>query len=714
MLAALAITTQLPKSTSLIKPGDLSTPHSQILASTRETDRCASCHDDRLFRGPAFLSSHKELRTQTQRCLDCHHTTMPRDTAKFAHNLPSDLRDSIRLASLERQTLSRNSLSPGSWHDSLPQPAVNQEDIECSACHREHQGAMHDLTALSDAQCQTCHHDRFGSFADAHPEFGLWPYEDNTKSLRSQNTARPIDFDHRSHATKHYPQSSKLGSPETFDCNSCHQVNLLGVVSRSVNYEIACSRCHDNALQTEITDGIELASLPSLDSSIVTDSGTWPEAATGFLDGKISPFAQLLIRESDEMSRAIATVPEQDFSRINPSDAVQMASAESIAVAIHDLLNEIAERGQSGLRERLIKAGLPTASVDKLIRTFPPQLVETGLDQWFQAEVTGRMQTRMIPSDQDGVRTVQFQLPGADLLLEEDLLAEPSEGADALLEGAPVKNSLRDPLRSDDLNSGESSDLLGDEGLLDDEMLDADLLTDRLASDDALTDDYGDELLSREALEDDALDNSAWGNDALVGGSSDVKISTPRKKSRRFDAQSMLVSGGWYRDDLRFALRYRAAGHADPVLTALIELAASLQSNDPLANRVLENKTVAACVRCHPGAANRPGNWNSINRIGRRDQFTKFSHGPHLNIASLANCTACHQVVDSDLSGDEKHANWISAVTGRSTPQAEMHNHEFAPIQKSDCATCHIRNAAGDSCVKCHRYHIDLGWESLQ
>jgi hypothetical protein len=63
-------------------------------------------------------------------------------------------------------------------------------------CHREHQGAEFDLTAMNDSGCQTCHQQRYESFAADHPDFGAWPYERRTR----------IAFNHSSHQAKHFPE----------------------------------------------------------------------------------------------------------------------------------------------------------------------------------------------------------------------------------------------------------------------------------------------------------------------------------------------------------------------------------------------------------------------------------------------------------------------------------------------------------------------------
>ena len=168
-------------SSTVFKPGDLSSPHAQILSSTLNERRCAACHPQASLSGTAWLKQagpeHPSV-TQSDRCLDCHHRTMDRSTAKFAHNITPDLRAKMSLAASrsEQEPATRDLLHRIQQH--LPGPAVDMNDVQCGSCHREHQGPGGDLLDVSNTQCQTCHQKRFGTLAHSHPEFGRWPYEE--------------------------------------------------------------------------------------------------------------------------------------------------------------------------------------------------------------------------------------------------------------------------------------------------------------------------------------------------------------------------------------------------------------------------------------------------------------------------------------------------------------------------------------------------------
>ena len=187
----LFVATRSSISSAVFKPGALSRPHAQILAGTMTSQRCSACHSQASTSPVSWFTSgakgHRDV-GQTDRCVDCHHATIDRQVAKSAHNLPLHVRQKIRASSTLASASSR------SWHDALPGPAVAQDDLECSVCHREHRGSDASLLDLSDTQCQTCHSDRFGSFADSHPDWMQWPY----------GRGGAIAFDHRTHMKKHF------------------------------------------------------------------------------------------------------------------------------------------------------------------------------------------------------------------------------------------------------------------------------------------------------------------------------------------------------------------------------------------------------------------------------------------------------------------------------------------------------------------------------
>lgn len=208
--------------------------------------------------------------------------------------------------------------------------------------------------------------------------------------------------------------------------------------------------------------------------------------------------------------------------------------------------------------------------------------------------------------------------------------------------------------------------------------------SDALAGEDSLG--PGDDLLLAETagagaslLDDSLLDESLLSgvsDDLATSSAAEIVSSTPT----RFRPWDMLARGGWYHDDTTMAIRYAGGGHADPILTAMIESA--VLSDHDAAKQWASETLATSCLRCHDGAAQRPVVWTT--RPIANQSSAKFAHLPHLQIAKLADCQQCHEV-NSEATGD-----------GVS---------QFTTMKISNCASCHHTAAAGESCTLCHDYH---------
>jgi hypothetical protein len=124
----------------------------------------------------------------------------------------------------------------------------------------------------------------------------------------------------------------------------------------------------------------------------------------------------------------------------------------------------------------------------------------------------------------------------------------------------------------------------------------------------------------------------------------------------------------------------------------------------PIAAAALKelSKPTAAglCVTCHSierSAANSLViNWRAFDRSAEPRGFTKFSHGPHLLLPQLTDCTHCHAIDD----GAAKAAAYTDVDPKRFAS-------DFVAISKRQCTQCHTTNAAGDRCQSCHNYHVE-------
>ena len=789
--ALAALVTFIPSAApTVFKPGQLSNPHKQILASTLTSERCTACHRSASISPNAWFDSggegHRDI-SQTDRCLDCHHKTIRPDVAKLAHNLPARIREKIR----SRIQLTSASASSNSWHDRLPGPAIDQENVECSACHREHRGSEADLLAVSDAQCQTCHSDRFGKFATSHPEWNQWPY----------GRGGDIAFDHQSHMTKHFPQTIQNGLTREFKCTACHKVTGNKELSRSVSYEVGCKSCHDEALKNQASKGIELVTLPLLPEKSAVAAGGWPAAAVGMMDGSVTPLTELLMRSDAAATTALRDVPDRNYGRLSPlSPAVD--SIVPVAKGHRKLLEELAIEGHPAFLRRAAKAGVSPKSLLAIIRNLPPQLIYETYQSWFgsqnlplskqtnladsgvirlvdfaeqikqqrkeESDDPAEMHSILLPLDEDddddwlvGPRIAQKRpqtskiIKNLDSASDEELLGgqitlpklpgpktinkpqaptkKPPVFKDpgSLLQVTPERDPLGLPPRKklpktekppapEDLLTDE--EILGGSELLKDQesMLlppqSSDFMADDLTNDGLLDEEplgkdslLQDPLLNDPLLEDpllsDPLLDDPLAQDPLSLESDPLAI-TPEPSSKaaakRFNPTEMLPGGGWYRDDLKMSIGYRASGHSDPVLRAAIEMVRELPASDPVRQRLLATQSVAACISCHTAATRTNPSWTGNQLVGDRSQFTKFAHGPHLNVAGLMNCVHCHRVNEDD----SQNPISLAAFSKKTNPH-KGNPHEFLPMKRAACAACHTTQAAGDSCVQCHRYHIE-------
>lgn len=354
----------------IFAPGPLSRSHGQILSGKLKNERCAACHPAAANGWSEWFGSgspgHQNI-TQDDLCIRCHHQTIPADRAQLPHNLTSD-----ELVSLQRY---------------LEQPATDQlslsvvnishnQSIQCAACHREHHGELNDLNALSSQQCQVCHQQQFASFAEGHPDWGLWPYGQGGN----------IAFNHVSHL-EHFAQKTT-----TFDCQHCHtttgdtptagSVTANLDVKRALPYEQACAQCHEDALRVTSLSGISIFELPTLDTESLAKHNLelrWPEHATGVEPLVIAPITRWLISRDPKVQAAIEQLIQVDPSNWQAEvTAEQAAATVTVGQAIIELLTDLATQPQASL-----PSDTDPDLAKSLFHYLSPQLAADVLDQWF-------------------------------------------------------------------------------------------------------------------------------------------------------------------------------------------------------------------------------------------------------------------------------------------------------------------------------------------
>jgi hypothetical protein len=160
-------------------------------------------------------------------------------------------------------------------------------------------------------------------------------------------------------------------------------------------------------------------------------------------------------------------------------------------------------------------------------------------------------------------------------------------------------------------------------------------------------------------------------------------------------------AGGWFRDDGSLTIRYQPTGHADSWLRAWLDLAVRIE-NPQLREALIADlgrpNSPGTCLSCHQlQDGGRSIAWHGFDRRTEPRSFTKFSHRPHTLQPELADCLHCHT-----LNTPEHNTATLVTVSSAVNP------HDFLPIGKHACTSCHTPTAVGDACIQCHNYHVEF------
>ncbi len=368
----------------VLAPGPLSVHHAQLLQRGDQTDRCASCH---AAGTQSFIQWAKHLvdpqlaePNQTQLCLECHAKEIPRQWATAAHSV-----DFATLQAIDDGPISDTQVQKISFDRRKVDPS---EPLACSACHREHHGAMHDLKWMSDHACQACHEQQFDSFATDHPEFSQWP----------ENRRTRIAFDHAAHEAKHFPKEKK-----TFECAVCHEQDSQGDFQKTLSYEAACANCHDREVAASWQAGVAMFALPMLEVEAFRDEGLdigqWPEEAADEFDGALPPITKLLLIADPAAAEALELLGIGfDFFDIDSADSEQMQAASVVVWATKELLFDLTQEGHAAVRRRvegLLGRTVSLEELTELVAHLSPESLAVIIEHWLAklpAEIAARRQ----------------------------------------------------------------------------------------------------------------------------------------------------------------------------------------------------------------------------------------------------------------------------------------------------------------------------------
>ncbi|MFN0019191.1 MAG: hypothetical protein ACKVP0_13085 [Pirellulaceae bacterium] len=430
-LAALLVMLSKACWTEVFAPGPLTLKHAQILNKNSTSNRCAACHEagDKTVGAWALsLMSSSPLQTpQSTLCLKCHEKGLDAVHALLPHGVsPERL---ARHISGDNPMLLLTALAAS--------PKNDRGEIGCAACHREHHGKDHDLTAMSNQQCQICHAKSFDSFATGHPVFTNWPFEKRS----------PIVFDHAVHKGKHFPAGK-----QEFRCQTCHVDDSRRDNKLLASFQAACASCHEPKIKQSGEEGFKLFALPGMNVTALQEAGLnigeWPEGISNDFDGILPPAMALLLSADEQSAKALAKIPRGDLSAVDAANEEQLAAAAEIALASKKLLHELATEGVGAFSRRLSI----TAS-SQLWAHLPPDVLRAAQSAWLPTldeEISLIREGKPLP-----MRAQSTSAPPAVIKEPESPAKKPAEEEELLVPATPTPEKPK-ANADDDLLGGSS------------------------------------------------------------------------------------------------------------------------------------------------------------------------------------------------------------------------------------------------------------------
>lgn len=693
-----------------LTPGAMTAAHSALT-------NCGVCHSsvaeaNFAWLGSIFADTHPKVSAEA--CLDCH--TM-QTTALNPHGLALD--------ELERRTRARRevaatTITPVSLRirDAVfPTEEIASSPIYCTTCHKEHQGELFAITAISDGECQSCHAVQFAGFQDGHPDDGTYPFDRRTR----------INFDHTKHFKVHFPEAAKQVGGKAAGPDACGDCHTPGPGNRQMvvlPFERMCASCHlgqilgtDGAAEPR---GISLFSLPGLDLASLREKGAqigaWPEDAYA-LETEMSALLRLFVG-SDEAGREL----------LEKVDKLELVALENATVEDVKVVEAFVWR----VKELVYAFATAKISDSDLVKTFTAELDLRRVDHQLLTELTASIPLDVWTGAQrdwlpDLAREISLHRSGQPVPIPPRPGSEtPDASPPADTDDPASSDTQTDILEPETPEAGteDDTDILGedDTDILGD---DTDILgqeddTDILGGDD--TDILGGED-DTDILGGDDTDILGEPDDTDILGEDDGGSDDPGLLSVEPDAQesvettaepdgSLTVApeewaefGGWYRQD--FEIRYKPARHSDRFVRAWLDFTGSLMGRpqgglaEPVIRMLTKKGAPGQCAKCHSIDKTDTGaltvNWMPVSPADTLGDFTRFSHEPHFSIMDDRGCLTCH-----DLNPKADYA----ATYGTYDPAVFQSN--FNPIEQASCRQCHTAEASGEDCQLCHAYHISV------
>jgi len=597
--------------------------------------------------------------------------------------------------------------------------------LACATCHKDHKGEIFNPTMVSNQRCQSCHKVKFTSLGQGHPAFGDYPY-----TRRSR-----LAFDHNKHFRKNF-SDAKIDEPPK-SCATCHLTDPSGSFMLAKPFEQTCVACHGKDIEGEGVagpKGIAVFSIPGLDTDTLAerglDIGEWPQLA---LADALTPFTRILLAAEPRIAVDLDRIAGLDLQDLTKSTDGELAAVQRVAWAIKELLFDFTISSADTIQARLerpLELKMDRAAMGQLLGHIPLDVVRAARRSWFpklKQEVL-RYRERKAAFLHDGA---EFESRPALALgvgraqLVQIVLATPdgsiaSDVIDSLGLGPILRGAIGLPGQGARENAGNRILLAQaeDGSLLDKKSLRIDDL-DQLLEEDAAADNSIFKAAPRSRAKPQKAKSRksqppAAPDQAEAPGPPEPAPAEPSTVSSTDDGSDEPLDpnldpevwarlGGWFR--LGDTLFYRPTEHRDSFMRAWLDISAALYGTKAREDgaRILavfrKKETPGKCTKCHSIDRLESGrlkvNWSPFAPDPHQQSFTTFNHTAHFSLVEKKGCVTCHEL-DGKAEFAEGYKDFNAATFASN----------FAPMDRTVCATCHVDESAGEDCVLCHRYHI--------
>ena len=368
----LALSLTGERALDFVYPGPVTKHHGTL---EHECQQCHAAGEGGLAHWISLAFATGGQTSDFERCLSCHDLG---GSNLLPHSLPVDTiaesTERIRERALEGDAPLHLSLASRGPARNLRAGA----ELSCSVCHREHRGADHDLTALSNDQCQVCHVVQFDRFEEDHPALGHYPHGRRPR----------IVFDPATHIEEYFVDDEQ----EAITCVTCHAPEPTGRTMDVGDFASSCGDCHESDVREAGTSGIAFLNLPAIDVAGLRrsgfDPGQWPRIERS---RTASPFVALLLAADPRLSEEDTAALTQVAGRADGASALdreERARVARWAWATKALIFEIVRDGHRAITSRLEServAGkrLGPQEEASLVRGLDRSVVERAVDSWF-------------------------------------------------------------------------------------------------------------------------------------------------------------------------------------------------------------------------------------------------------------------------------------------------------------------------------------------